>query len=135
MAESVVKIVLINAAMVGAGGFIGAICRYGMGTYVQRHFGASVFPYGTLAVNMLGCLLIGLAVGYAESRQLYSDDFRRFVLIGILGGFTTYSTFSYETLALFHNADYLRAISYAGIHVVLGLVLVWAGFGLAAKQF
>lgn len=121
--------------MVGAGGFIGAVCRYGMGTYVQRQFVATAFPYGTLAVNMLGCLLIGAAVGYAESRQLYSDEFRHFVLIGILGGFTTYSTFSYETLALLHNADYLRAFSNAGIHLVLGLALVWFGFGLASRQF
>jgi len=129
------KAVLINAAMVGAGGFIGAVCRYGMSSWVQRNFSASTFPYGTLAVNMLGCLLIGLAIGFAESRQIFGDEFRRFVLIGILGGFTTYSTFSYETLALVQNADYLRAFGNVGVHVVLGLFLVWIGFGVMTRQF
>jgi CrcB protein len=121
--------------MVGAGGFIGAVCRYGISSWVQRNFSASTFPYGTLAVNMLGCLLIGLAIGFAESRQIFGDEFRRFVLIGILGGFTTYSTFSYETLALVQNADYLRAFGNVGVHVVLGLLLVWIGIGVMTRQF
>lgn len=128
------KTMLVNAAMVGAGGFIGAICRYGMSNLVQRNFGAASFSYGTLAVNMLGCLLIGLAIGFVESRQMFGDDFRRFVLIGILGGFTTYSTFSYETLAMLQNSDYLRAAGHVGVHVVLGVLLVWLGFGLMSRQ-
>lgn len=121
--------------MVGAGGFIGAVCRYAMSSYVQRSIPSAVFPYGTLIVNMLGCLLIGLAIGYAESRQIFGEDFRRFVLIGILGGFTTYSTFSYETLALVHNAEIMRAVANVGVHIVLGLALVWLGFGLMTRQF
>ena len=126
---------LLNATMVGAGGFIGAICRYSMSTFVQRSLPASVFPYGTLAVNMLGCLLIGLAIGYAESREVFGDEFRRFVLIGILGGFTTYSTFGYEALALLQNSDYVRAIAYVGIHVAVGISLVWVGVILAVRYF
>lgn len=126
---------LLNAAMVGAGGFIGAVCRYAMSSCVQRSIPTAVFPFGTLIVNMLGCLLIGLAIGYAESRQIFGEDFRRFVLIGILGGFTTYSTFSYETLALVHNAEILRAVANVGVHIVLGLALVWLGFGLMTKEF
>ena len=126
---------LVNAAVVGAGGFIGAICRYGLSTLVQRNFPASGMPYGTLVVNMLGCLLIGLAIGYAESRQVFGDDFRRFVLIGILGGFTTYSTFGYETLALLQNSDVVRAIANVVVHVVLGLILVWLGFVIGARQY
>lgn len=126
---------LLNAAMVGTGGFIGAVCRYAMSSYVQRSIPTAVFPYGTLIVNMLGCLLIGLAIGYAESRQIFGEDFRRFVLIGVLGGFTTYSTFSYETLALVHNAEILRAVANVGVHIVFGLALVWLGFGLMTREF
>lgn len=126
---------LLNATMVGAGGFIGAVCRYSMSMFVQRSFPASVFPYGTLAVNMLGCLLIGFAIGYAESRQVFGDEFRRFVLIGVLGGFTTYSTFGYETMALLQNSEYVRAVANVGIHVALGVSLVWAGVMLASRYF
>ena len=126
---------IMNAAVVGAGGFIGAICRYGMSTLVQRNLPATGFPYGTLLVNMLGCLLIGVAIGYAESRQVFGDDFRRFVLIGILGGFTTYSTFGYETLALLQNSELVRAIVNVVVHVVIGLLLVWLGFILASRQY
>ena len=85
-------------------------------------------------VNMLGCLIIGLAIGYAESRQLFSDDFRRFLLIGVLGAFTTYSTFAYESLALIQDAEYLRAILYIGGHLVGGLALVWGGMLLATRS-
>ena len=91
------KSALINAALVGSGGFIGAVFRYAMSGVVQRHAGLSTFPFGTLAVNMLGCFLIGAAVGLADSRQLFGPEFRLFALIGLLGGFTTYSTFGYES--------------------------------------
>jgi CrcB protein len=123
----------MNAAFVGAGGFIGAVCRYSMSGVVQRLFAASTFPYGTLAVNMLGCLLVGLLIGLVESRQLFGPDFRRFVIIGILGGFTTYSTFAFESFALLRDTEYLRAFASFGIHVFLGLALVWLGYGLMAR--
>lgn len=127
------KAALINAALVGSGGFIGAICRYGMSGVVQRNAALAAFPYGTLAVNLLGCLLIGIAVGLVDSRQMFGPEFRLFALIGVLGGFTTYSTFGYETFALLRDADYLRAIGNVAIHVVLGLALVWLGYALASR--
>ncbi len=127
------KAALFNAALVGAGGFIGAICRYGLSGLVQRSAALSSFPYGTLAVNMLGCLLIGLAIGLMENRQLFGPDFRLFALIGVLGGFTTYSTFGYETFALLRDADYLRAFANVAIHVVLGVALVWLGYVLVSR--
>ncbi len=127
------KAALINAALVGTGGFIGAIARYGLSGLVQRSAALSSFPYGTLAVNMLGCLLIGVAVGLVDSRQLFGADFRLFALIGLLGGFTTWSTFGYETFALLRDADYLRALLNVAVHVVLGLALVWAGYALASR--
>jgi len=128
-----VKASLISAVWVGSGGFVGAVFRYGLSGLVHRRASLAVFPYGTLAVNMLGCLLIGVFAGLVESRQMLGPDSRRFVLIGLLGGFTTYSTFGYETLAMIRSAEYVRAISNVGVHVVLGLALVWAGYGLATR--
>ena len=127
------KAALINAALVGTGGFIGAIARYGISGLVQRSAALSSFPYGTLAVNMLGCLLIGIAVGLVDSRQVFGPDFKLFAVVGLLGGFTTWSTFGYETLTLLRDADYLRATANVAIHIVLGLVLVWAGYALASR--
>lgn len=127
------KAALINAALVGTGGFIGAVCRYGLSGLVQRSVPLATFPYGTLAVNMLGCLLIGIAVGFADSRQLFGPEVRLFALIGLLGGFTTYSTFGYETFALLRDADYLRAVANVAVHVVLGLTLVWVGYVITTR--
>ena len=127
------KAALINAALVGTGGFIGAIARYGISGLVQRSAALSSFPYGTLAVNMLGCLLIGIAVGLVDSRQAFGPDFKLFVVVGLLGGFTTWSTFGYETLTLLREAESLRATANVAIHVMLGLVLVWTGYALASR--
>lgn len=127
------KSALINAALVGSGGFIGAVFRYAMSGIVQRHAGLSMFPFGTLAVNMLGCFLIGAAVGLADSRQLFGPEFRLFALIGVLGGFTTYSTFGYESFALMRDADYLKMLANVIVHVVLGLALVWVGYAMTTR--
>lgn len=127
------KAVLINAALVGTGGFVGAIFRFGLSGFVQRSAGVVAFPYGTLVVNLLGCLLIGLAVGLMDARQLVHPEFRSFVLVGILGGFTTYSTFGLETFALLRDADYLRAFTSVALHLVAGLLLVWIGYTLTSR--
>lgn len=127
------KAVLINAALVGTGGFVGAIFRFSLSGFVQRNAGIAAFPYGTLVVNLLGCLLIGLAVGLIDARQLVHPEFRSFVLVGILGGFTTYSTFGLETFSLLRDADYLRAFTSVAAHLVAGLLLVWIGYTLASR--
>lgn len=127
------KAALINAALVGSGGFFGAMFRYGVSGFVQRSLPLSAFPYGTLVVNLCGCLLIGAAVGLVESRQMFGPEFRLFALIGLLGGFTTYSTFGYETFALLRDADYLRAVLNVTVHVAFGLALVWAGYTLTSR--
>ena len=127
------KVALINAMLVGSGGFVGAVFRYGLSGVVQRSTTLSAFPYGTLFVNMAGCLLMGTLVGLVDSRQLFGPEFRLFALIGLLGGFTTYSTFGYETFALLRDADFLRALTSITVHIVLGLALVWAGYGLTSR--
>ena len=128
------KTVLMNALIVGSGGFLGALARYGLSGIVQRHLPLATFPYGTLVVNLVGCLLIGAIVGLAESRQLFGPELRTFVLIGILGAFTTFSTFGFETFSMLRDHEYLRATANVGVHVMLGLALVWLGHALTTSR-
>ena len=128
------KAALINAAMIGSGGFIGALARYGLIGFVQRQLPLPAFPYGTLAVNLLGCFVIGAVVGLAETRQLFGQEVRAFALIGLLGGFTTFSTFGYETFAMVRAEEYVRAVSNIGMHVGLGVTLVWIGYLITASR-
>jgi CrcB protein len=132
--EVKVKSVLLHALLIGSGGFAGSLFRYVLGGAVHRHFPMATFPYGTLFVNLLGCALIGALVGLADSRQLFSPELRAFGFIGLLGGFTTYSTFGYETFAMARDGDYIRAASNVGLHVVLGLALVWLAYGLTSSR-
>jgi CrcB protein len=125
---------LANAFLVGAGGFTGALLRYGLSGLVQRQFPLATFPYGTLTVNLVGCVSIGIFAGLVESRQLFGPELRTFALIGVLGGFTTYSTFGYETFALFRDAEHLRAAANIALHVLLGLAGVWLGYALAVTR-
>ena len=128
------KTTLIHALIIGSGGFLGALARYGLGGLVQRQFPLSTFPYGTLAVNLLGCLIIGVLTGLIESRQLFGPEFRKFALVGILGAFTTFSTFGYETFALIRDDQYLRAVANVGGQGVLGVALVWLGYTLTTSR-
>ena len=121
---------LINAVVVGSGGFLGALVRYGLSGLVHRQVPLTTFPYGTLVVNLLGCFVIGVLAGLAESRQVFGSEFRNFVFIGILGAFTIFSTFGYETFTMFRNDEYLRASTNVGTHVIFGLALVWLGHTL-----
>ena len=132
--ERNLKTALINAVAVGSGGFLGALARYGLSGLVHRQVPLTTFPYGTLVVNLLGCLLIGLAAGFVDSRQLFGPEFRTFALIGVLGGFTTFSTLAYETFAMIRDDEYLRVAANVGAHVVLGLALVWLGYALTTSR-
>ena len=127
------KTALINAIVVGSGGFLGALARYGLSGLVQRQVPMATFPFGTLVVNLLGCFMIGVAAGLAESRQLFGPEFRMFALIGVLGGFTTFSTFAYETFTMICNKEFLRIAANVGVHVILGLALVWVGYALTSR--
>ena len=128
------KAIFLQAFLVGLGGFFGALCRYALAGFVHRGLPQTTFPVGTLAVNLLGCLLIGYLAGLADSRQLFTPELRLFAFIGLLGGFTTFSTFGSETVALARDAGYLQAAVNIGLHVVLGLTLVWLAYGLATSR-
>jgi len=128
------KTALINATLVGAGGFLGAVLRYGLSGLVHREVPLATFPYGTLAVNLLGCFMIGAAAGLAQSRQLLGPELRTFALIGLLGGFTTFSTFGYETFSMLRDDELARAGANVALHVVAGLALVWFGWVLTTSR-
>jgi len=111
--------------IVGLGGFVGSSARYLLSGWVYRM--GEGFPYGTLVVNVAGCLAIGLLAGMAETRSVLDPQMRLFLLIGLLGGFTTFSTFAYETLALANDAEMLKAFLNTTLQVGLGLGAAWLG--------
>jgi CrcB protein len=116
---------------VGLGGFIGAILRYLISGWVQSLSKSIDFPYGTLAVNVLGCLIIGLLSQLAAARGLFGPDSRALIFIGVLGAFTTFSTFSGETLNLIFDGNHLLALANIGLQLSLCLGAVWLGYALA----
>lgn len=118
---------LYRLLLVGAGGFLGSVLRYVVGGYVQQASGSVQFPYGTLAVNVLGCLVIGALSALAENRGVFTAEARLFVFVGILGGFTTFSTFSNETMNFLREGDTLRAVVNMAAQLFLGLGAVWLG--------
>ena len=112
---------------VGIGGFIGAVLRHLTSDVVQRMSGGHPFPYGTLAVNAIGCLIIGLLAGLAEGRALFTPESRAMVFVGVLGAFTTFSTFSYETSTFFRDGQTFAGLLNIGAQLALGLAAVWVG--------
>lgn len=115
---------------VGAGGFVGALARYGLGGLVHRAY-TGAFPLGTFAVNTLGCLAIGVVMTLVEERQLFGSHARIFLTIGLLGAFTTFSTFGHETLRLLRDGSWGAAALNVAANVMLGLAAVAAGSALA----
>jgi len=117
--------------IIGAGGFIGSVLRYVISGLVQTLSQSIAFPYGTLAVNVLGCLCIGFISELADSRALIGTNIRVFLIVGILGGFTTFSAFGNETMNLIRDGETARALMNVGAQVFLGLGAVWLGYTMA----
>ncbi len=116
---------VIKLLCIATGGAAGALLRYGLGGWVQRASGGS-FPWGTLSVNLLGCLVVGLLWAVLDVVEV-SANVRAMLLVGLLGAFTTFSTFSLEGLQLIENRQYALAVGYLGGSCLGGLVLVLAG--------
>jgi fluoride exporter len=116
-----------NILWVGVGGFIGSVFRYVLSGLVQEYTKRDDFPVGTLAVNILGCLSIGLLSQLAEARGAFSPETRALVIIGILGGFTTFSSFGNETMNLWRDGESYLAFVNVVAQVMLGLGAVWLG--------
>ncbi len=119
-----------NLLIVGAGGFLGAILRYGTSQLLHARF-ETRFPLGTLFVNVLGCLVIGVLLTLALQRESLSEQGRLFLVVGLLGSFTTFSTFGYETFELLRAAEYRHAFVSVATNFGLGLTAVAAGVWLA----
>ena len=118
---------LARIVSIGLGGFAGSVLRYLLGVYVQRLWKAHEFPYATLLINVLGCILIGFLSQLFESQHILREEVRLLLMVGFLGGFTTFSTFSHETWSLFAAGSELLAILNLATHLFLGLLGVFAG--------
>jgi len=111
--------------VIGLGSFIGGISRYLLSLLIQDK-SITAFPYGTLTVNIFGCFLIGIVYGFVERSGL-SNEWRLFLATGILGGFTTFSAFSYETITLMRDGQAGSALLYIGCSVLVGLLATYGG--------
>ena len=115
---------------IAVGSAIGGVSRFLLGGAVQRAAGTG-FPVGTLVVNLTGSLLLGLFLRYAVDTPTLTPEWRAFLTIGFCGGYTTFSTFSYETVALLEDGEWSRAALYVGLSLVLALAATMVGFALA----
>lgn len=119
--------VLFRLVLVGSGGFLGAVFRYLLSGFVQTLTKSIGFPYGTMVVNIVGCLLIGVLSQMDELRGILSTESRLLLLVGVLGAFTTFSTFSNETLNLLTENKIGFALLNVVVSVTVGLGAVWIG--------
>jgi CrcB protein len=117
---------------VAFGAALGGVARYYLSSAIQHRVGAT-FPWGTLVINVSGSLLLGVLMRYALATPSVSAELRAFLTTGVCGGYTTFSTYSYETATLLEDGQYGRASTYALASVVLALVATFAGFVLARE--
>jgi len=112
--------------LVGTGGFLGSVSRFLASRFMQMSF-PSAFPYGTFLVNITGCLLIGLIYGFSERSSLLTAEWKLFLAVGFCGGFTTFSTFANENLALLRDGEFFYFILYTGLSVFLSITATFLG--------
>ena len=113
---------------IGFGSFLGGISRYLLTLIIQNKF-LSTFPYGTFGVNIIGCFFIGIVYGLS-ARGNINVEWRLFLATGFLGGFTTFSSFSNDTVSLLRDAQYWQAFAYIALSVLIGLVATFGGISL-----
>jgi fluoride exporter len=119
----------VNLILIAIGGALGSVARYLFSTFVLRATG-SLFPAGTFAVNAVGCFTFGVIAGAAEQRVAIPPEMRAFLLIGVLGGFTTFSSYAFESFTLIRDGQLLWAsVNLAG-QVVIGVIGVAVGFAI-----
>jgi CrcB protein len=118
---------MLNIIFVALGGAFGSVSRYLLGTWIQAASRSIDFPFGTLSVNLIGCFVIGLLSQLAEARGVFTSETRALVFIGVLGGFTTFSSFGNDTINLLRDGETVNALLNIGANVILGLALVWLG--------
>lgn len=119
--------------LVALGGAVGSVSRFGIGELITNKANTS-FPWATLFINLLGCFLIGLILGLSQKYDFAHYSIRSFFIVGLCGGFTTFSTFSLDTLRLFQNSQNIQAIVYILASILIGLALTMLGYNLLAKS-
>jgi fluoride exporter len=117
----------VNLLLIAIGGALGSVARYLLSTFVLRATG-SLFPIGTFVVNLVGCVVFGAIAGAAEQRVPLAPELRLFLLVGVLGGFTTFSSYAFESFALVREGHLLAAGANIAGQVVLGLIVLAAGY-------
>jgi CrcB protein len=117
---------LLKYVMVGVGGCLGSILRFWLGSYIGSKMGTR-FPYGTLVINITGSFLIGLVFAVLTARTQWSPNWRYLIPIGFIGGYTTFSSFEYETLRMVQDGQIGMGVLYVAASVVVGFVAVWGG--------
>lgn len=117
---------MIKYWMVGLGGFIGAIARFALGSYIGNRIGSRL-PYGTFVINISGSFLIGFILTVLAQRTDASPNWRYLIPIGFIGAYTTFSTFEYETLRTVQDGQILIAMANVSLSVIAGFVAVWVG--------
>jgi fluoride exporter len=117
----------VRYLLVGAGGALGAMARYALDGLVLR-LASPFFPSGTFVVNVVGCLIFGVIIGVADQRSSLTPVGRLFLLIGVLGGFTTFSTYTFETFQLVRNGQYARGLFNAAGQVIAAYIALWVGY-------
>ena len=121
---------MLRILLIGLAGLVGTLCRYWLSGVVARRYGET-FPAGTLVVNVAGCLLIGFLFYVFQERYVVGQTARTVVLVGFLGGFTTFSSYGLQTFTLLQDGEF----AYAALNVVasnlLGILFVWGGYALA----
>lgn len=118
---------MYSVILIALGGALGSVFRFLLSTWTQTISKSIDFPYGTLTVNLIGCFVIGFLSQLAEERGVFAPESRAFVFIGILGGFTTFSSFGNETINLLRDGETFNALANVGTNVIFGLMLVWFG--------
>lgn len=118
--------------LIGLGGAIGSILRYLLQVLISKHWHV-VFPAGTFLVNIIGAFVIGILYGLVTRHIIISPEWRLFLIVGCCGGFTTFSSFSYESIILLKNSNYIYFTLYVGLSVVVGLLATLSGMSITSR--
>lgn len=118
---------LKNILIIGTGGFVGSVARY-LVSQLNLTVSFHSIPVGTLLVNIMGSFAIGFLTGIAEKSMILTPAWRLFLMVGLCGGFTTFSAFANENLMLMHNGQFLSVLLYTGLSIFLGFIAVYLGY-------
>lgn len=113
-----------NIVLIGLGGAVGSVIRFVLGLFVKKYWGLS-FPLGTFIVNLIGCFLIGMLIAYFQKNN--NDSMKLLLITGFCGGFTTFSSFTAESIELMQNNQISVSLLYIGASICIGLLATWAG--------